>query len=225
MNTPREITGLSVEDVQKIRLLKPGMSVDMQVVAETVGKRVKSDFIGMDGTNVLIFRFPDESKWGDTSDELTVDTGVIIRFLLEEDEGQVVAFKSRITFILREPVPLLFVTFPAFIQSQSLRSEVRAKIRISVSIFSANTQETLAMGTLVDMSIGGCRFITQRAECKKIQCQNIIIRLNGQTAERFELQGLIVNVKRDAVYYSYGVKFTTSEVEVGQLLNRLMLEV
>ena len=225
METPKEKSGLSAEDVQKIRLLKPGMSVDMQVVAETVGKRVKSDFIGMDGTNVLIFRFPDTSKWGDIRAQLTVNTQLIIRFILEEGEGHVVAFKSRVTFILPEPIHLVFVTFPAFIQSQSLRSETRAQIRISVSIFSAETQKVLAMGKLVDMSVGGCRFITQRTECKKIQCQDIIIRLNGQTAERFQLQGSIVNIKQDAVSYSYGVKFTTSEVELGHLMNRLMLEV
>ena len=221
----KEVTGLSAEDIRKVRSLKPGMIIDIQVVTQTTAKRVKTEFIGMDGNRMLILRFPDESKWGSLRDALYVDSPLIVRCILEGEAGEVVAFKSRVVFVLPKPVHLLFIAFPVAIQSQSLRSETRAQIQVPVTIFDAETERTMAMGTLMDISNNGCRITTNRAETKKIECRDITIRLNGQSAERFELQGSIVNLKQDEVFYSYGVQFKTSEADVENLINRLMVEV
>ena len=40
----------------------------------------------------------------------------------------------------------------------------------------------------------------------------------------FELQGTIMNTKVDEVNFNYGIKFSTSEEEVENLIGRLMIE-
>lgn len=219
----KEAKGLTNEDLHKIRSLRPGMPLDIQVSTPTTAKRVRTEFIGMDANRIIMIRYPDEQKWGNLSDAIYPDNTTIVRFILEDETGEVVAFKSKILHIVKKPVHMIFVAFPDTIQSQGLRSERRAQIRVPVSVLDAEKEMNLAFGMLVDISNSGCRIATHRSENKKLNVKDILIRLNGQQAEPFELQGTIMNTKLDEVYYNYGIKFSTSEEEVEQLINRLMV--
>ncbi len=220
----KEVKGLTNEDVRKLRSLRPGMPLDLQVSTPTSAKRVRTEFLGMDGSRTIMIRYPDESKWGNLSDAIYVDNSTIVRFILEDETGEVVAFKSKIMHILTKPINMLLVAFPTSIQSQGLRSERRAQIRVPVSILEAEKEINLAFGTLMDISNSGCRIATHRSKTKKLQVKGILIRLNGQEGEPFELKGTIMNTKIDEVNYNYGIKFSTSEEEVEMLITRLMVE-
>lgn len=219
----KEVQGLTNEDLRKIRSLRPGMPLDIQVSTPTTAKRVRTECLGMDANRMIMIRYPDESKWGNLSDAIYPDNSTIVRFILEDETGEVVAFKSKILHIIKKPVNMIFVAFPTLIQSQGLRSERRAQIRVPVSVLDAEKGVNLAFGTLVDISNGGCRIATHRSKTKKLESKEILIRLNGQEAEPFELKGTIMNIKLDEVHYNYGIKFSTSEEEVEQLINRLMV--
>lgn len=220
----KDVKGLSAEDLRKLRSLRPGMPLDIQVSTPTNAKRVRTEFIGMDGNRTMMIRYPDETKWGNLSDAIYIDNSMIIRFILEDEAGEVVAFKTRVTFILLKPIHMIFVAFPVSIQSQGLRSEKRAQIRVPVSVIDAKTGNAMAMGTLMDISNSGCRIATLRNQTKKLAVNDIVIRLNGQDTDPFELKGSVMNVKQDEMYYSYGVKFSTAEEEVEMLISRLMVD-
>ena len=220
----KEVKGLSVEDLRKLRSLRPGMPLDIQVSTPTTAKRVRTEFIGMDGNRTMMIKYPDETKWGNLRDAIYIDNSMIVRFILEDETGEVVAFKSKITFLLLKPVHMIFVAFPTAIQSQSLRSERRAQIRVPIGIYDSEKGGLLAAGTLMDISNGGCRISTPRAKTKKLTSKEITIRISGQESESLELKGTVMNVKQDEMYFSYGVKFSTSEEEVEMLISRLMVE-
>lgn len=220
----KEAQGLSNEDLHKLRSLRPGMPFDIQVSTPSAAKRVKTEFLGMDGQRFMMIRHPDESKWGSLSDAIYPDKDMIVRFILEDATGEVIAFKSKIMHILKKPIHMIFVTFPTFIQSQGLRSEKRAQIRVPVSILNEENEQVLTFGSLVDISNGGCRIATQRAKGRKIEVKKILIRSNGQRGEPFELKGEIMNIKPDELHFHYGIKFSTSEDEVETLIERLMVE-
>lgn len=219
-----EVPKLSNEDLRKLRSLRPGMPMDIQVTTSNAARRVRTEFIGMDGMRSIIIRYPDETKWGSLSDAIYPDKPAIMRFILEDETGEVIAFKSKITYLIKKPTSLIFIAFPLQIQSQGLRSERRAQIRVPVSVLDAQNEQMLANGTLLDISNSGCRIGTQRETAKKIGVKEILIRLNGQQGEPFELKGSVMNAKSDEVYFLYGIKFTTSEAEVENLINRLMVE-
>ncbi len=220
----KEAKGLSNEDLHKLRSLRPGMPFDIQVSTPSAAKRVRTEYMGMDGQRFIMMRYPDESKWGNLSDAIYADKDMIVRFILEDETGEVIAFKSKIMHVIKKPVHMVFVSFPSFIQSQGLRSEKRAQIRVPVSILNAENEQALAFGALVDISNGGCRIATQKLKGRKIEVKQILIRSNGQRGEPFELKGEIMNIKPDELHFNYGIKFSTSESEVESLIERLMVE-
>jgi len=219
-----EVPKLSNEDLRKLRSLRPGMPMDIQVTTSNAARRVRTEFIGMDGMRSMIIRYPDETKWGNLSDALYPEKPAIMRFILEDETGEVIAFKTKVTHLVKKPTSMIFIAFPTQIQSQGLRSERRAQIRVPVSVLNADNEQMLANGTLLDISNSGCRIGTQRDTAKKLSVKEILIRLNGQQGEPFELQGTVMNAKSDEVYFLYGIKFTTAESEVETLINRLMVE-
>lgn len=215
--------GLSAEDLKKIRSLRPGMPLDIQVATPTAAKRIRTEFLGMDGNRTIMMRYPDESKWGNLRDALYIENAMIVRFILEDETGEVVAFKSKIVFIVTKPVHMIFVQFPSAVQSQGLRSEKRAQLRIPVTVVGAKSGEILALATLMDISNGGCKVGALRNKTKKIEEKDIEIKLNNQDGSTTDLLGTIMNVKPDEMYFYYGIKFSTEESEVEKLINRLMI--
>jgi len=219
-----EIPKLSNEDLRKLRSLRAGMTVDLQITISNVARRVRTEFIGMDGMRSIIIRYPDETKWTGLNEAIYPDKPAIMRFILEDETGEVIAFKTKVTHLVKKPVNMIFIAFPVEIQRQELRSERRAQIRMPVSVLNAENEQMLANGILLDISNSGCRIGTQRDAAKKLAVKDIVIRMNGQQGEPFELKGTVMNIKSDEVYFLYGVKFTISEVEVENLMGRLMIE-
>lgn len=219
-----EIPKLSNEDLRKLRSLRAGMTVDLQITISNVARRVRTEFIGMDGMRSIIIRYPDETKWTGLNEAIYPDKSAIMRFILEEETGEVIAFKTQITHLVKKPINMIFIAFPTQIQSQGLRSERRAQIHVPVSVLNAENEQMLANGILLDISNNGCRIGMRRDSARKLAANDIVIRMNGQQGEPFELSGSVMNTKSDEVYFLYGVKFSTSEIEVENLMGRLMIE-
>ena len=105
------------------------MPVDFQLTFPNTTKRVRTEFIGADGRKILIFEFPDETKYGPLRDGLYTDTYMIVRMIFEES-GEVIAFKGKVKAITMPPVHAAWVNFPDAVQIQNLRAEKRAQIRV-----------------------------------------------------------------------------------------------
>ena len=221
----KEKVGLSNEDLRKLKAMKPGMPLDLQVVSPTATKRVRTEFIGMDGMRCLIIKFPDESKWGSLRDAIYADNSMVVRYILEEATGEIIAFKVKITLVLSKPGNYVFTTFPLSIQSHDLRAEQRAQTQIPVALIDGMTDDALADGMIVDLSNSGCRVGVKRAQQKHKLLAKQKIKLQIRKGQEVEwLTGTIMNARNDEVDNYYGIKFEASEAVVEALLSRLMIE-
>lgn len=218
----KEKVGLSNEDMRKLRSMRPGMPLDLQVVSPTATKRVRTEFVGMDGVRCLILRFPDEGKWGNLRDAIYPDNNMVVRYILEDETGEIVAFKVKITLVLSKPGNYVFTTFPLSIQSHGLRSEERAQTQVPVVVSDGVDQ---ADGLILDLSNSGCRIGVPR-KTQKIKLaakQKITMQLKSAKGQQESLTGIIMNARNDGVNNFFGVKFEASEAVVGALLSQLML--
>lgn len=225
MTILKEKVGLTNEDLRKLRSMRPGMPLDLQVVSPTATKRVRTEFIGMEGTRCLIIKFPDEGKWGNLRDAIYPDNSMVVRYILEDETGEIVAFKVKITLVLSKPGNYVFTTFPLSLQSHELRAETRSQTQVPVTLLEASTNTPLCKGTLMDLSNSGCRVgVNKKAQKVAIatkQKLKILIKLNDGSSK--SLVGTVMNLRTDEVTNFFGVKFEESESAVEALLARLLI--
>lgn len=217
--------GLTNEDLRKIRSMRPGRPLDLQLTTVTTTKRVRTEFVGMDGTRCMIFRYPDESKWGSLGDGICKDRSIIARYILEDDTGEIIAFKVKVILVTSKPSHLIFTNFPLIIQSYDLRAETRTQTRIATRLFDAQNDSVICDSVVLDISVNGCRMKIDKAgsDTKPKLKQVIKIYFAASKNKTLFLTGTIMNNKFDEVSLYYGVKFDTPEEEVNRLLQDLML--
>jgi hypothetical protein len=219
-----EQLGLSNEDLRKIRSMRPGTPIDLQITSVSTTKRVRSEFVGMDGTRCVIIRFPDENKWGSLRDFIFTDNNLVVRYILEDETGEIIAFKVKVTLILSKPSHLIFTTFPLAIQSHDLRSEPRAQTRMAVTLCEIKGSREICSCIVRDISLKGCRISVERTiKQRPALKQNVLMSFKDAFGNEFLLSGTVMNAKSDEVVFYYGLKFESSEEEVGQLLQKVML--
>ena len=221
----KERVGLTREDLRKLRGMRPGLSLDLQVMASNGIKRVKTEFIGMDGTRALIIKFPDESRWGNLRVAIYADSSLVIRYIHEEDAGEVVAFKVKTNVILSKPGNYIFTSFPLSLQCHALRSEQRAQSHVHVTVVDPKTEKMLFDGLIVDLSLSGCRVSVDRnvMNQKIVSKETIALAIKNPDGRISELKAMVMNQKADEIKYYFGLKFEASEDVVEGLLHQLML--
>lgn len=221
----QEKVGLTNADLRKIKSMRPGRPVDLQIATNAGIKRVRSEFVGMDGKRCLIIKFPDESKWGRLKDAIFKDTSLVMRYILEDDTGEIIAFKVKVLLIATTPSDLIFTSFPLAIQSHDLRAEPRAQTSIAAKLVEPDTDRILCDCVVVDISSKGCRVkidkkgLTEKPELKKLVNMSFV----AESDKYIKLVATLLSAKADEVSWFYGMKFETTEDEVKQLLKDMML--
>jgi hypothetical protein len=223
----QEKIGITNEDLRKIRSMRPGRPVDLQLTTPSTTKRVRSEFVGMDGTRCLVVKFPDEGKWGSLGDAIFKDKSMVVRYILEDDTGEIIAFKVKVVLILIKPSHLIFTSFPLAIQSQDLRTTPRAKTRIATTLKDAETNAMICDSMVVDLSIQGCRLsIGKQSKTRSPKLRQLIkMYLLASDDEKIYLTGTVMNRKADEVNLYYGVKFDSPVEKVSQLLRDIILTI
>ncbi|WP_100657412.1 PilZ domain-containing protein [Alteromonas flava] len=228
-NKNSKVTGISADDLASLRALQPGSIVDLQVSTPTSPKRVKTTYVGMDYPRSLIFQFPNMKKYGVMKDVLYPENTVIIRYVLEGQNGQVIAFKAKINHIQSQPGALFFTTFPRSLQSLGLRSEKRASPGIAAELTLA--EQGNALNTLiVDVSQSGCRIALAQAllddmPADAIEPEQPVTLCVDLSEKTVILEGIIRNSKADDGYVFLGIQFATANNDVDILLKRHIINV
>ncbi|MEP0356425.1 MAG: flagellar brake protein [Paraglaciecola sp.] len=220
-----EKVGITNEDLIKLRSMRPGEPIDLQVTTASTTKRVRTEFVGIDGTRSLIIKYPDESKWGGLGDAIFKDKSLIMRYILEDETGEIIAFKVNIVLVLTKPSHLIFTSFPLAIQSHDLRSEARSQTRIATKLSDSKLGEDICGAIVIDISVHGCRIkIDKKHLSSKLKSKEAInLEFTLSADNKVQLMGTIMNFKFDEVNFYCGVKFETKEDIVDQLLKNLML--
>ncbi|MBC3764597.1 flagellar brake domain-containing protein [Neptunicella marina] len=218
---------LTLEDLKKLHAMHPGMAVDMQLKGPNAAKRVRSEFIGRDGNKMLMIKFPDESKWGNLRDMIFNDANIVVRYILEEDTGEIVAFQSKVMFVLTKPVHMIFLQFPGNIQLHGLRSTKRASTSIPAKIFNGDNEKYLKEGVIVDMSSTGCRISVKKIGHSEQKLENgeIFVHIESNRKEPHMIKAMIVNSRTDGLSFYYGIKFEQSADSVSEILDDLLVAI
>jgi hypothetical protein len=204
--------------------MRPGRPLDLQLTTATTTKRVRTEFVGMDCTRCMIFRYPDEDKWGSLSDGIFKNKTMIVRYILEDDTGEIIAFKVKVLLVNTKPSHLIFTSFPLIIQKHDLRAEPRTKTQITSSIFDAQSDLAICNSVVMDISVNGCRMTTDisGSEIEPKIKQIVKIYFAASKDKNIFLTGTIMNCNSDEVSLHYGVKFETPLDDINQLLQDLM---
>nr|WP_240919988.1 PilZ domain-containing protein [Paraglaciecola sp. 20A4] len=218
-------TGLSSDDLFKLRSMRPGMVVDLQVQSPTLKRRVKTEFVGIDGNRNLIFRFPDDNKWAGLDGSIYMNNTMIVRCILEDETGVIVAFKVKITIVITKPSKLIFAAFPESIQSHGLRAEQRAQTRIAALLIDTQERSDIIPCLVRDISNQGCMISIGR-DAKGIRPaidQELELLIPNSQGDDISLSGHVRNKKEDDTRHYYGIQFCAEENDVAKLLSQLLI--
>lgn len=141
--------------------LTPGKIIDLQLGGLS-GVRIKPTVIGLDHGRYLLVKFPSKLNPADYKDVLLQGNGVIVRYIVEAEHGECVAFSTTIQNILTVPERLIFLNYPSKIENRQLRNHQREKThlpaQISQKMMNNKLTGTCIGGYIVDISARGCQF-------------------------------------------------------------------
>lgn len=152
-----------IEDQKKFFLdLLPGKLIDIQF-NNPIQVRFKLTLIGYDTCKYLILKYPAQAGRNDYSDILVEGNGAIVRYIIEDERGECVAFSTSILAISFRPERLIYLAYPKKIESRQLRETSRlpthipAKVSLHKGELDADNK-SLLQGLIIDISPSGCRF-------------------------------------------------------------------
>ena len=216
---------LSSADINSLQSLMPGSVVDLQISTPTAPKRVKTSYIGADVPNCLLLQVPSESRWGYLRDVLVPDNEVVLRYVLEGDEGKVIAFRSHVIKVITHPVPILFVAMPESLQTLALRKHKRWTPGIQARVSASDDKQTLSTDCMiVDVSFQGCRCVLESSPEFPILENGKNIQLKIAEDKENVIKGIIKNSSTIQTRVFYGVQFAADAEIVKKLLDRFIVE-
>lgn len=213
---------ISDDNLESMRTLVPGDTVDLQIAMPAAPKRVKTDYIGMLIDDCLLFHIPTSAKWITVRDALTVGNEIVVRSVLEGDTGQVIAFKVKVLKLLSKPSGLLITSFPKRVESIGLRSVKRAQLGISVSLDAEVYEDAENVtGIIIDLSEKGCKVVLKVKPNWPIMLDEAEVKLNySLDGKEVALTAKVKNHKLESDMVFYGLAFTCDEKLIEELLSR-----
>lgn len=217
---------LSQSDIESLQTLSPGSGVDIQFDLPTGPARLKTQYVGMDNPNCMFFQLPNTPKWRAAKEFLGADTQIIVRYVLEEKHGKVVAFKVNVLRMMTKPASILITTFPHTIQSLGLRSDQRSQPGISTQLSYTNNGQTLTFkGIILDISRKGGRLaVPVSNEFPLLDYETQVELLCRVGNESISVHGLVKNRDNQINATFYGVEFTSNKSGVEVLLQEYTLQ-
>lgn len=168
----------------KLNNIPVGSLVDLEILTPTSSKRVKTEMVGLLDEKFIILNFPTAKRLPGGNDYLRDGVTVVVRALIEGDDGQIIAFRQQIKSIASHPVRLIFINYPKQVQLFSLRSQTRiptllpAKLKLS--------DDKVLDGVIKDISLTGAMFdVKTDADLESIKDSQCTVVL-GSNSKGFE---------------------------------------
>ncbi|NVK57754.1 MAG: flagellar brake protein [Alteromonadaceae bacterium] len=219
-------TKLSRADIQSLQALPPGSVVDLQISTPTAPKRVRTNYIGADFPHCLLFQLPSESKWGYLRDILVPEKEVVVRYVLEGDEGKVIALRSEVLKVITHPTNIVFIAMPSSIQSLALRKHKRWTPGIQAKLLIKDDNRKLSTDCMiVDVSLQGCRCVVETTPDFPPLDNGKTVSLSIVTDSETQIKGIIKNSNTANGKRFYGVQFNADTEIVKKLLHRFIVEI
>lgn len=147
--------------LKKIFELPVGQRVEIQINKTSVPLRFQTEFVGIIKKRFFIVAMPDTRKFGDMRDAVYEGVAVVVRFVLEGELGEVIAFRSDIEFITNHPTKLLYIDMPQIVESRPIRSDRRFETRLPTQVTKVAGGDSDYSALVVNLSMSGCQLVVQ----------------------------------------------------------------
>lgn len=210
--------------------LPPGKILDLQLNTP-VSVRLKLSLIGYDVGKYLILKYPHQARPAQYADVLTQDNVAIVRYIVEGEKGECVAFATTIRHISLQPDKLIFLQYPKRIENRQLRNQQRLQTQIPAKIGLRDQhnlpQRDVLSGLIIDINENGCRFMfktkTQSGQVNQLPIAILIYAATSETP--IQVQGFVRNSTHHNGRGFVGIQFESSELaKVRQLMAELSLD-
>ena len=220
------MNNLALSKQQYFELL-PGKQLDLQFT-HPVGLRLKTSLVGYSIGQYIIIKHPEPAKLASYNDVLVEGNVVIVRYLVEGNQGHCCAFKSTIRAVSKHPHVMIFLDFPASIENRELRNHQRYVTHLPASIY-ANKADTDTQarinGVINDVSAKGCGF-SFKSENSKLTVNKtrivVIVTLSGGGS--LKIPAKVCNSRFQQGKINVGIAFDDADEQVQQLLEHLLIE-
>lgn len=219
------MTATALKQQEQFFELLPGKSLDLQI-NHPLQVRLKLPLIGYELGNYIILKHPGEQS--SYRDVLVEGNVVIVRYILEGNKGQCFAFRSTIKSISMFPEKFIMLNYPKSIENRDLRLHQRYATNLPASII-LNEQSTLSEGVsidgiIADISPQGCSFTFLSENSKiKVNERDIFICIQSSANGVTKIPARVCNSRYERGKVNVGVKFTNSEQQMKNLLEKLFI--
>jgi c-di-GMP-binding flagellar brake protein YcgR len=208
--------------------LLPGKLIDLQFNMPVL-VRLKFTLVGYDIGNYIVLKLPTTVNASEYRDVLTSGNIAIVRYIVEGDKGECVAFSTTIKSIIQVPEKLIFLEYPTQVENRQLRNKQRLKTHIPAQISQRKTDVTTATisGAIVDISLEGCQFVFKPTSSEKqVKKVKIIMAINSaNNGQPIVINAIVRNSRYQRGKIFVGVQFEPKDKQLIQnLLNALALD-
>lgn len=209
--TPKD-TPAPTTPLQYVLDLMPGKIMDIQINSPCV-VRLKLALIGYEIGNYLILKYPAVFNMQEYADVLQEGNTVVVRYIVEGERGECVAFSTTIRSISTLHEKLIFLNYPKSVENRQLRSAKRQQSHIPAKIeMMAGNGGVIGEpinGIIKDISDKGCQF-SFKSNSEKTQAKkaNIILSIYyGANAQAVEVKAAVRNSRNEKGVIYVGIQF------------------
>jgi c-di-GMP-binding flagellar brake protein YcgR len=196
--------------------LTASLGTRMLVEPSGLGRRFKTELVGMDRGKYIIVRLPRVPGIGE---HLYTEKPVTVRFV---HEGQVYGFSSEVVWLVNSPYRLLFLSFPYTVEIFNLRSNQRIECFLPAKVDLAqgeSEQLTTYQGVLTNISSGGCQVVVEAESAVYLPLvkpeQEVTLRFRMFGSENdLEVDGKVKNIGASGPRLTLGVAFDEVSQEI-----------
>ncbi|MBB1268849.1 PilZ domain-containing protein [Shewanella sp. SR44-3] len=208
--------------------LTPGKIIDLQI-DHPVKVRIKAALVGYDVGNYIILKHPAPMQMSNYSDVLVEGNVVVVRYLLEGQQGECYAFKASIRNITKFPEKLIFLSYPQQIENRQLRTHQRFITHLPATIFPKEEQSDKVTpqlkGIISDISSKGCGFVFKSNNSKlKVNQKEIFVTIRTATDGDITIPARVCNSRFDDGKINVGIQFNEDDEQIKVLLEQLFIE-
>jgi c-di-GMP-binding flagellar brake protein YcgR len=206
------------EDALRGKILNIGLGTTVHVHISGMDGQFKSIMVGQEPQKYLMIRLPLSS---DVFNKLYEGNRAKVRYMYS---GSVYGFLSTVLHYIDKPSSLLFLAYPKTVDILESRRSRRVDCYFSGT---ATIREKECSGTVVDISIEGCKFSIDTSGDQRVPVIELeeAISLSFQLIGNSQLDpvfGKVRNISRDGEKVVVGVQFNALDPETRKCIEILM---
>ncbi|WP_254843563.1 flagellar brake protein [Shewanella sp. UCD-KL21] len=207
--------------------LMPGNLVDLQINSP-VKFRTKATLVGYEMGKYIILKHPAPQQMNNYHDVFSEGNGVVVRYLLEGQQGECFAFKTTIRNVTKFPEKFIFLSYPKEIENRQLRTHQRFVTHLPSSIQAREDSEgklgSELKGIIADISAKGCGFLFKTDnESLKVNEKDIYVNIRNANDSIITIPARVCNSRFEHGKVNVGIQFEDDDPQIKTLLNQLFI--